>query len=342
MLARGNTRISRNIFMIVVTGGAGFIGSHFINCYLKHLPDGQVTVVDNLCEGHREALELFSGHVTLVEADISDLAAMRSLFARLSPSAVIHFAGSCYVGESQQNPLKYFRNNVIASLNLFQAMEEAGTRKIIFSSSCAVYGIPPTLPILEDFPRKPVNVYGLTKHMIEEALEAYAARLNWSYVALRYFNAAGADPGGMIGETHNPETHIIPLALMTAAGRKDVLDINGDDYDTPDGTCIRDYIHVNDLAEAHVLALSHLESGAVSDAINLGTDRGASVREIIDLCQQVTGREIRCRIMPRRNGDPPVLVASSEKAKRVLGWQPRFTLKEAVETAWRWQQNRRY
>lgn len=327
--------------MILVTGGAGYIGSHFIKTYLAQNPGAEVVVVDNLSEGHREALA-FSEAIHLCEHNIGDTQQMAGLFQRFPVEAVVHFAASCYVGESQVNPGKYFENNVIQSLRLFQAMEAAGVRRLVFSSTCATYGNPQYHPMDENHPQKPINVYGLTKLMIEQALTAYCQTLGWSAMALRYFNAAGADDSGLIGEHHDPETHLIPLVLKAALGQHPAVEIYGEDYETPDGTCIRDYIHINDLATAHCQALSYLTTHAGMHAVNLGTTHGASVREIIDLCQDITQRDIPVKAAPRRPGDPPALVANADKALTELGWQPQYSLRRILETAWGWSQNPLY
>jgi len=327
--------------MILVTGGAGYIGSHFVKTYLERHAGGQVLVVDNLSEGHKEALP-DSDRVRFFQASVGDRHAMKDILSNHQVDAAVHFASSCYVGESQQNPPKYFQNNVVSGLNLLQTLHEANVNKFVFSSTCAVYGNPKYLPIDEQHPQEPINVYGLTKHMLEKALATYAELCGWSYVALRYFNAAGADDSGTMGESHDPETHIIPLALQTALGRRAQLEIYGDDYDTSDGTCIRDYIHVNDLAVAHCQALDRIMSGACADVINLGTTTGASVKEVVEQCRALTGREIKVKMSLRRDGDPPKLVANNDKAKAVLGWNPQYDLERTIRTAWNWEQNRRY
>ena len=327
--------------MILVTGGAGYVGSHFVLTYLARNPQAEVVVVDNFVEGHKEALPA-SDRVRLVQEDIGDQEAMRTAIAQFPITAVVHFAAFCYVGESQQNPVKYFHNNVVNTMRLLSVMNELGVKKFVFSSSCATYGNPVSLPIDETHPQNPVNVYGTTKLMTEQALRSLAIASDWSFVALRYFNAAGADDSGRIGESHDPETHIIPLALQTAAGKREFVQVYGNDYDTPDGTCIRDYIHVNDLATAHCQALERVHDQQVQEAINLGTAHGASVKEVIAMCKEVSGNDISVQMSPRRSGDPPVLVAANEKAISVLGWKPTYDLKRIIETAWKWEQNRRY
>ena len=327
--------------MILVTGGAGYVGSHFVLTYLARNPHAEVVVVDNFAEGHKEALPS-SDRVRIVPEDIGDREAMRTVIAQFPITAVVHFAAFCYVGESQAKPAKYFHNNVVNTMSLLSVMEELGVKKFVFSSSCATYGKPVSVPIDESHVQDPINVYGTTKLMTEQALRSLVSASGWSFVALRYFNAAGADDSGRIGESHDPETHIIPLALQTAAGKREFVEVYGDDYDTADGTCIRDYIHVNDLAIAHCQALERVDSPQIQDAVNLGTTHGASVQEVIAMCKQVSGRDIPVRVAPRRPGDPSVLVAANEKARSLLGWEPTYDLRRIIETAWRWEQNRRY
>jgi len=319
--------------MILVTGGAGYIGSHFIKHYLDTNPGQQVIVVDNLSEGHADAVS-YSPDITLYTHNIGDTEAMARVFAAHPITAVVHFAASCYVGESQEKPALYFENNVIQSLRLFEAMEAAGVRQIVFSSTCATYGNPQYLPLDESHPQQPINVYGTTKLMIEKALDGYAQSRGWGYVALRYFNAAGADASGLLGERHDPETHLIPLVLQTAMGMRPHIGIFGDDYDTADGTCIRDYIHVTDLARAHSRALTYLETHSGGTAINLGTTHGASVKEVIEACEAVTGVSIPVVTSPRRPGDPPSLVANAQKAKTLLDWSTQYSLQETIASAW--------
>ena len=290
---------------ILVTGGAGYIGSH-VNKALSR--KGHATcVADNLVRGHRELLKWGE----FVEADCGDAVAMQRLFERYRIRAVMHFAAFAYVGESVEDPRKYYENNVLAALNLLGAMAEHEVRTFIFSSSCAVYGNPIVIPLKEDHPLAPVNPYGRTKLLVEQALADYAAAYGLRYASLRYFNAAGADPEGEVGEWHEPETHLIPLALDAASGRRSDIRIFGTDYDTPDGTCIRDYIHVTDLAEAHILALEYLLEGGPSDVFNLGNGRGFSVRQVIETARRVSGREIRVVEEGRRQGDPAVLVGDA-------------------------------
>lgn len=327
--------------MNLVTGAAGYIGSHFLKQALDAFPNEAFVAVDNLSEGHIEALH-FSDRLHFERENIGDTAAMTAIFRKYPIERVIHFAASCYVEESQRDPEKYFHNNCVNSLRMFQTMQTAGVRQLVFSSTCATYGIPEVTPINESHPQNPINVYGSTKLMVEQALRAYALAKGWSYVILRYFNAAGADESGTLGEHHEPETHLIPLALQTALGKRKAVRIFGDDYDTQDGTCIRDYIHVNDLAAAHIAAIDHLRKNPGGDVFNLGTNTGSSVAEVIRTCREVTGREIPVEVAARRAGDPPVQVANSDKAARLLGWKPTYDLQRIIETAWQWEQGPRF
>ncbi len=289
--------------------------------------------LDNLSVGHRE----FVLCDEFIEADLLDPKALERVFRDHSIRSVVHFAARTAVGESVENPEVYYYNNVVGTLNLLSAMRAHEVKEIVFSSSAAVYGDPEVLPIPEDHPKRPKSPYGRTKLMMEEILSDYAQAYGIGYVALRYFNAAGSDPEGVIGEWHEPETHLIPIVLEAALGVRDHVEIFGTDYDTPDGTCIRDFIHVVDLAEAHVLALERLREGRASPAYNLGTGVGHSVREVIEVCREVTGRDFRVVKGPRRPGDPPALVADPRKAMEELGWRPRYTeLSEIVATAWEW------
>jgi len=320
---------------ILVTGGAGYIGSHTVKQLLKH--GYKIVVFDNLSEGHREAVltERF------VHADLLDPSAIKKTFDEYNIDAVMHFAALARVGESVEHPQKYYQNNVIGTLNLLQAMREHRVEQIIFSSSAAVYGSPEITPIPESHPKRPENPYGRTKWIMEQSLEDYCYAYGMRYIALRYFNAAGCDPEGQLGEDHNPETHLIPIVLDVALGRRDHITIFGTDYETPDGTCIRDYIHVNDLADAHILALEALDKGHQSTAYNLGIGSGYSVRQVIDVCHRVTGKAIKTIEGKRRAGDPAVLVADPSKAKRELAWEPKFTqLDEIVDTAWKWRKEK--
>src|SRR5271163_4324109 len=329
-----------NLLMrVLVTGGAGYIGSHAVRVLARR--GHEVRVYDDFSSGHRELAQ----GVDVVAAGIGDVEKLKSALRGMD--AVMHFAAHAYVGESVQNPRKYFRNNVAAALSLLNSALDAGIRRFVFSSTCAVYGIPGQipirqLPINEQMPREPVNPYGASKLFFENALEAYSHAYGLRSISLRYFNAAGADESGEIGETHTPETHLIPLALAASTNDGPVLQIHGSDYPTADGTCVRDYIHVNDLADAHVRALQHLENGhEISGgalALNLGTGRGHSVLEVIQAAEKATGCRVRYRIGPRRPGDPPVLVADSSKAQNVLGWTAERNLDDIVSSAWRWMQ----
>jgi UDP-glucose-4-epimerase GalE len=316
---------------VLVTGGAGYIGSHV--CAALAARGYEVVVFDNLEHGRRD-------FVQWGELIVGDLCKERSIAAAMSavrPDAVMHFAGLISVAESVENPAKYYRNNVGGSVNLFDAMRRHGVDTLVFSSTAAVYGTPQSTPIPEDHPLAPINPYGASKLMAEQILKDYGAAFGLRHVCLRYFNAAGADPEGRIGEAHVPETHVIPLALEAAYRDPTAFKIFGTDYPTPDGTAIRDYIHVADLAEAHVLALEHLASGGGSAALNLGTGRGASVREIVRAVERATGRALRPQERLRRAGDPPSLVAEPHHAKELLGWTPkRSDLDAIVADAWAW------
>jgi UDP-arabinose 4-epimerase len=316
---------------ILVSGGAGYIGSHAARALRRS--GYEVVIYDNLSTGFRRLAQGFE----LVEGDIADDAKLRSVLARVD--AVMHFAAHAYVGESVENPRKYFRNNVLAALSLLNSALDIGIRRFVFSSTCAVYGLPERIPIVEQEPREPVNPYGASKLFFENALQAYDRAYGLRSVRLRYFNAAGADESGETGELHDPETHLIPLALAASTGKGPELQIYGSDYPTPDGTCVRDYIHVNDLADAHVRALQYLErNDGDSLALNLGTGRGYSVLEVIHAAENATGRPVRRKMGPRRPGDPPVLVADPSKAQRVLGWTAKRNLADIVSSAWTWMQ----
>jgi UDP-glucose-4-epimerase GalE len=315
---------------VLVTGGAGYIGSHAAKALSKA---GMVPVVlDNLSRGHRDTVRWGP----FVKAEIGDQAAVREVIREYSIDAVIHFAAFAYVGESMQVPGRYFENNVMGTLNLLEAMREEQVKKIVFSSSCATYGHPLESPISEDHMQRPINPYGESKLMVERILSWYSSIHGFATVALRYFNAAGADPELELGECHDPETHLIPLALGAVSGYTDALNIYGSDYPTADGTAIRDYLHVTDLADAHVVALRYLDGGA-SDAFNLGTGVGYSVRQVVKMVEQMTCKKLPVRESGRRNGDPACLVADSTKAARVLNWRPQYSsLEQIVRTAWEW------
>jgi len=312
---------------VLVVGGAGYIGSHAAHALKRR--DYQVIIYDNLVAGHAELARGFE----LIVGDISDRAKLSEALRRVD--AVMHFAAHAYVGESVVNPRKYFQNNVLDGLTLLHAVLDSKVRRFVFSSSCAVYGVPAKVPITEDLPRSPVNPYGVTKLIFEQALESYGPAYGLGYVSLRYFNAAGADENGASGEMHVPETHLIPSAFEAIRGERPALEIFGDNYPTPDGTCVRDYIHVNDLAEAHVQGLEYLGGGS-SAALNLGTGRGHSVREVLSTIKSVTGREVPSRMAPARPGDPPKLVADPGRAEKLLHWKAKRSLEEIVATAWKW------
>ena len=317
---------------VLVTGGAGYIGSHVVQELVR---SGYKPVVyDNFSTGHANAV---SEDVQLIEGDIHDMNFLKHVMGEYEIDAVMHFAASSLVGESMENPGRYYYNNVAGSLGVLDAMRGAGVDMIIFSSTAAVYGEPDKCPIAEDAKLAPTNVYGRTKLIIEGMLSDYSLAYDMRYVSLRYFNAAGAAPQGNIGEDHNPESHLIPLVLKTAQGIHGSVSIFGTDYNTPDGTCIRDYIHVCDLAKAHVLALKHLYNGGSSKVYNLGSEQGFSVREIISTVKKVTGKDFAVAEQGRRAGDPAILLASSAKIKKELKWEPQFSkIEDIIETAWRW------
>jgi UDP-glucose-4-epimerase GalE len=331
---------SKVALSILVTGGAGYIGSHMVK-----MLDGagfRTTAFDNLSRGHRDAVA--SGD--FVKGDLQNPEELKKLFGAYHFDAVMHFAAFCYVGESVQSPLSYYRNNVAGTLNLLDAMKSAGIDKFVFSSSCATYGIPKKIPITEDEPQNPINPYGQTKLMVERILKDSAKAYKINSIALRYFNAAGCAPDGTHGERHEPETHLIPLVLLEAKRvlrggnpQDTMLRVFGDDFDTPDGTCIRDYVHVQDLCAAHMSAMKRLldQKSEGFEAYNLGNGQGFSVKQVIDTCRKITGADIKYRIVDRRQGDPVQLVGSAEKARTFLEWKPRInTLETIIETAWRW------
>jgi UDP-glucose-4-epimerase GalE len=319
--------------VILVVGGAGYIGSHTARALRRTGHD--VIIFDNLSTGY----EFLAAGFELVKGDILDPAALAGVLPRVD--AIMHFAAHAYVGESVKNPKEYFHNNVEGGLSLLNAALDAGVNKIIFSSTCAVYGEPAKIPIEEDIPRQPVNPYGVSKLFFEQALQAYDRAYAFRYASLRYFNAAGADDSGEIGELHHPETHLIPLALQAAAGLGPELQVFGSDYPTPDGTCVRDYIHVNDLAIAHAKALDHLAAGGASFAVNVGTGVGASVKEVVSAIEKVTSKPVPRKIVPRRPGDPPALVANPSKAQALLRWKAERDLENIVSTAWNWMERNR-
>jgi UDP-glucose-4-epimerase GalE len=316
---------------VLVTGGAGYIGSH--TCKALALAGCLPVTLDNLIHGHKAAVRWGP----LVEGDIRDRALVEGAIREHRIEAVVHFAGYAYVGESMRDPGKYFGNNVAASLALLEAMQARGVGRFVFSSTCATYGVPESLPILEEHSQRPVSPYGESKLFVERALHWYGVAHGLRSVALRYFNAAGADPDGQIGEDHDPETHLIPLAIGAALGKRPPLQIYGADYPTPDGTAVRDYVHVTDLAEAHVRALDYLDAGGESTAFNLGTGRGCSVREVVAAVERMAGRELPRREAAPRAGDPAILVAEPGRSCKLLGWAPQHSdLDAIIATAWRW------
>ncbi|WP_163194104.1 UDP-glucose 4-epimerase GalE [Clostridium thermarum] len=316
---------------ILVCGGAGYIGSHMVAQLMENGED--VIIVDNFQKGHRDAV---AGR-KVYEGDLRNREFLDKVFSENNIEAVIDFAADSLVGESVTEPLKYFNNNVGGTITLLETMREHNVKYIVFSSTAATYGEPDRIPIQEDDKTVPTNPYGESKLMVEKVLKWASNAYGIKYTALRYFNAAGAHPSGSIGEDHRPESHLIPLIIQAALGQREKIMIFGDDYDTPDGTCIRDYIHVMDLADAHLLALNRMRNGGESAIFNLGNGKGFSVKEVIDATRKVTGREIKEEVAPRRAGDPAVLVASSQKAIKELNWQPKYnSLETIIETAWKW------
>jgi UDP-glucose 4-epimerase len=330
--------MSDNRSTILVVGGAGYIGSHAVLA-LKQA-GYEVVIFDNLEYGHRELVDRVLD-VELVVGDTRDPAALATLFAQHKIDAVMHFAAYIAVGESVTEPGMYYANNVVGTLNLLEAMRSAKIDKFVFSSTCAVYGVPQFTPLVEDHPFAPISPYATSKLMVENILADFDQAYGLRSVRFRYFNAAGADPSGRLGEDHSPETHLIPLVLLTAMGKREHISVYGTDYPTPDGTCIRDYVHVQDLASAHVLGLKHLLAGGDSQIFNLGNGNGFSVKEVIETAKQVTGKEIKVVYGDRREGDPPILVGSSDRVRQVLGWQPEYPgLAEIIAHAWQWHQVR--
>ncbi len=314
---------------VLVVGGSGYVGSHAVRELAA--AGHEVVIYDNLSTGHRSLSDGFP----LVVGDIGDTARLAEYLR--NTDAVMHFAASAYVGESMSNPRKYFHNNVELALRLLDAVLASGVRTLVFSSTCATYGVPKELPITEDSPQAPVNPYGATKLFFEHALAAYAGSDSLRYAALRYFNAAGAIASGEIGEIHDPETHLIPLALKAVLGTRPPLTVFGRDLDTPDGTCVRDFIHVTDLGSAHVKAIDHLANGGDSLRLNLGTGKGTSILQLLETIRKVTGKEVPHRFAEARAGDPPVLYADPGKARQILGWTTQADLEEIIETAWKWE-----
>ncbi len=317
---------------ILVAGGAGYIGSNMVRKLLekKH----RVVVFDNLSTGFKRFIPK---NVPFVKGDLREYAEILAALKKHKPDAVMHFAAAALVGESVENPLKYYDNNTVASVQLLKAMKETKVNYFIFSSTCATFGVPDNEVICEGDPQKPINPYGQSKLMMETILADVAKASGLQYAALRYFNACGAHPSGQIGEVHEPEAHLIPNILKVLTGEKKVLNIFGDDYPTPDGTCIRDYVHVEDLADAHLLALEALKKGMKSGLFNLGSGQGYSVKEIVGVVEKVTGKKVRVEISPRRPGDPPRLVAGSGQAWKVLKWKPKHDLESIIRSAWHWE-----
>lgn len=314
---------------ILVAGGAGYIGSHTVRALEQRgLP---VVVLDDLSAGHREAIR-----APLEVCDLGDREGLKRVFAKHNPRSVIHFAAKCYVGESVEDPAKYYEHNVLYTWTLLQEMRASDCRNIVFSSSCATYGNPVEMPMTDSHPQVPISPYGKTKLHMEHMIEDFAHAYDMRFAALRYFNAAGASQEGDLGEHHDPETHLIPLVLQVALGQREKIMIFGDDYSTPDGSCVRDYIHVEDLAAAHIAALQKLEAGEARIACNLGTGTGFSVKQVIEVAREVTGHPIPAEIAPRRPGDPPELVSGGTRAKELLGWEPaRADLRDIISDAWR-------
>jgi UDP-glucose 4-epimerase len=322
---------------ILVTGGAGYIGSHTVKALQQ--VGYKIVILDNLVYGHRDIAEILG--VELIIGDTNDRALLDQLFSDHQITAVMHFAAYAYVGESVTQPDKYYRNNVVGTLSLLEAMVAANIKNFVFSSTCATYGVPQQIPITEDHPQAPINPYGATKLMVERILQDFDVAYGLKSVIFRYFNAAGADPEGAIGEDHQPETHLIPLVLQTALGKREAITVYGTDYPTADGTCIRDYIHVNDLADAHVLGLQYLLEGNQSEIFNLGNGNGFSVKEVIDAAKRITGKPINVIFGDRRAGDPPALVGSAAKAQSILDWQPKYAdINLILQHAWQWHQKR--
>ncbi|MGH7846649.1 MAG: UDP-glucose 4-epimerase GalE [Candidatus Binatia bacterium] len=319
---------------ILVTGGAGYVGSHTVKELARK--GFEIVIYDNLLRGHRWAAKWGE----LVVGDLIDEARLRAVFNQHEIEAVLHFAALAYVGESVEHPRRYYENNVANTLTLLRVMLEQDVKRFIFSSTCAVYGNPNKIPLTEDHPLAPVNPYGRTKLMLETVLKDYDESYGMKHVSLRYFNAAGADPDGELGEDHDPETHLIPRVLLTALRRFEHVEVFGTDYPTKDGTCVRDYVHVTDLGAAHVLALEWLLEGEPSEIFNLGTGQGYTVMEVLEKARRITGRAIPAATSPRRPGDPAVLLAGNEKATKILGWRPQYqALDEIISGAWKWHQS---
>lgn len=320
---------------IIVLGGAGYIGSHAVTELVNR--GYNVVVVDNLKTGHKEAIH---EKAKFYQGDIRDKDFLSSVFEREIVDGVIHFAASSLVGESMEEPLQYLNNNVYGTQILLEVMEQFGVKNIVFSSSAATYGEPERVPITESMPTNPESTYGDTKLIMEKMMKWCDKAYGMKYVALRYFNVAGAKSDGIIGEDHQPESHLVPIILQVALGQREKLAIYGDDYNTPDGTCIRDYVHVEDLIDAHIRSLEYLENGGESNIFNLGSSKGFSVQEILEAARSVTGKTIPAEVVARRAGDPGTLIAASDKARDVLGWEPTYTdIKDIIATAWKWHES---
>ncbi len=322
---------------VLVTGGAGYIGSHFVKQLIEN--GYKTVVVDNLSRGHKEAIHPDSVHEN---ASLLDFKKLSGIISNHKPDAIVHFAAFAYVGESVKNPALYYENNVVGSFNLIRASTDIGVNNFVFSSTCSIYGNPEKIPIDETQKSNPINPYANTKLTIEKMLDDFESAYGLRSVSLRYFNAAGADPDSNIGESHIPEPHLIPIVLQVALGKRGKVFIYGNDYDTPDGTCIRDYIHVNDLAAAHIKALEFLIEKNKSEIINLGTGYGNSVLEIIQKSEEITGRKVNYEFVERRKGDPAVLVADNKKAFNLLNWKPEYSIEDIISSAWKWHQNQKY
>ncbi len=325
--------------MILVTGGAGYVGGHCVLELLKN--DYDVVIFDNLSTGHIETVETLKkfGNVDFVQGDLTDENSIAEVFLGRKINAVLHFAAYSQVGESVIAPQKYYINNVCGTLNLLKAMLQNNVKKIVFSSTAATYGNPKYVPIAENHPQAPINTYGNTKLFIEKIMDDYDKAYGLKSVRLRYFNVAGANSDCVIGEWHDPETHLIPNILKSVFENGKTFKMFGSDYETKDGTCVRDYINVEDLANAHILALKYLENGGKTDFFNLGTKEGNTVKEVFSVCEKIVGKSISVEINPRREGDPATLVADNTKAKNILGWQPKKTLTDSIETAYRWEKS---
>lgn len=324
--------------VVLVTGGAGYIGSHAVLTLQRS--GYEVIILDNLVHGHRDFVEDVL-QAKLIVGDTNDRLLLDNLFATYPITAVMHFAAYIAVGESVSNPAEYYRNNVVGTLTLLEAMVAASIKSFVFSSTCAIYGVPKTIPLVENHPQDPISPYAASKQVVERILADFDTAYGLKSVAFRYFNAAGAEPNGLLGEDHSPETHLIPLVLLAALGKRESVSIFGTDYPTKDGTCVRDYIHVMDLAQAHLLGLEYLINGGDSQAFNLGNGNGFSVREVIETAKLVTGREIKTVECERRAGDPPALVGSSDKVKNILGWNPQYAdLKQIITHALAWHEKR--